>query len=104
MTVTAESSAFPVAVDLHLPGPHVPTSAAPLLVRDWRTIAALAGIVAALAVVAHWADPTLVRLFDHPVEQWVIDHRSPALDWVFRRASFIGSSEVVYTLGPLLGR
>ncbi|OHV31441.1 phosphatase PAP2 family protein [Pseudofrankia saprophytica] len=81
----------------------MPTSAAPLMVTDWRRVASLAGIVAALAITAHWANPVLVRGFDHPIEQWVIDHRSPALNWLFRRASFIGSSKVVYTLGPLLG-
>jgi undecaprenyl-diphosphatase len=72
-------------------------------VTDWRHIASLAGAVAALAITVHWANPVLVHGFDHPVEGWVINHRNPALNWLFRRASFIGSSEVVYSLGPLLG-
>jgi undecaprenyl-diphosphatase len=99
MTATTADAALPLIVH----PPHVPTSAAPLMVTDWRRIASLAVVFAALAVTAHWADGTLVRAFDHPIESWVINHRTPATDWLFRRASFIGSSRVVYTLGPLLG-
>jgi len=99
MTVSAADVGLP---SVALPA-HLPTSAAPLMVTRLRHITALAGVVAVLAVAVHWDNALLVRLFDHPIEQWVIDHRSPALDWVFRRASFIGSSKVVYTLGPLLG-
>jgi undecaprenyl-diphosphatase len=99
MSVTTADISLPLVARR----PHVPTSAAPLVVSEWRHIASLAAAVAALAVTAHWANPVLVHGFDHPIEQWVINHRSPALNWVFRRASFIGSSKVVYTLGPLLG-
>jgi undecaprenyl-diphosphatase len=99
MTLAVDAPALPLAVAR----PHGPTSAAPLMVSDWRRIASLAGVVAALAVTVHWANGAVVHAFDHPVEQWVIDHRSPPLNWLFRRMSFIGSSEVVYSLGPLLG-
>jgi undecaprenyl-diphosphatase len=85
------------------PHRHVPSSAAPTLVRHPRRMIALAVVFAVLAVSVHWANGLVVGLVDRPIESWVIAHRTGALDAVVRRLSFLGSSKVVYTLGPLLG-
>ncbi|CAO5161311.1 Membrane-associated phospholipid phosphatase [Frankia sp. AiPs1] len=105
MTVVADVLTSPRSQTAALPRAHrhVPSSAAPLIVRSPQQIAALAAVFAAMALTVHWASGPLVQLVDHPIESWVIHHRTPTADAVVRRISFLGSSQVVYTLGPLLG-
>lgn len=106
MTVVTDTLTSPRSLTPSVPRGrqrHVPTSAAPLIVRTPQHLAGLVTAFAVLAVTVYWANDVLVRLVDHPIESWVIDQRTRTMDHIVRRISFLGSSQVVYTLGPLLG-
>jgi undecaprenyl-diphosphatase len=62
----------------------------------WIVPAAAAVFVAlAVGAVGGWL------VWDEPITRWVVDARSPTLDAVFRRVSFLGSTPVVLTVSAV---
>ena len=64
----------------------------------WRWILPTAAVVfgvLALGAMAGWL------VWDEPITRWVIDARSPGLDALFRRVSFLGSTRVVLSVSAV---
>jgi undecaprenyl-diphosphatase len=78
-----------------------PCSPSQVLLTPWTRLAVVAAVFVVLGLATIVARGTLLGV-DQPIEEWVIDRRSPWLDRAFRIISFLGSTKVVLAGGMVL--
>jgi len=87
------------------PGVHhtrLPLTPAQVLLTPWGRLLAVAVAFVGLAVAATVENSWLLLHLDEPIERFVVEHRTDALDAAFRRISFFGSTRVVLVGGGVL--
>jgi undecaprenyl-diphosphatase len=80
---------------------HPPLTPVSLLLPRRRLLVALLVVLLGLAVAAAVRNGQLLLTWDEPIQRSVEANRTPLLDQVFRKVSFLGSTVMVLTLGAL---